>query len=116
MVDVPVDVEGGRRIAILRPISTISTTALITAARNISRTASVTKFKEAPGRLHTSWAVPGQLVFGDATSGTYVFPCSRFEISLIAFWARTLLPALSNGGGMTAMPNSPGDTAGFRLF
>ena len=41
----------------------------------------------------------------------YGLPPSAFEMSAIAFWARTLLPALSRGGEMTAMPNLPGDTA-----
>jgi hypothetical protein len=32
-------------------------------------------------------------------------------MSAIAFCARTLLPALSSGGEMTAMPHFPGATA-----
>jgi hypothetical protein len=61
MVDVPVDVEGGWRIAILRPHSTISTTAQIRAAKNNSRTNSVTmECKEASGPfkvLDRLWSV-----------------------------------------------------------
>ena len=38
-------------------------------------------------------------------------PPSVAEMSLIAFCARTLFPAESSGGEMTAMPNLPGDTA-----
>ena len=32
-------------------------------------------------------------------------------MSAIARWPRTLLPALSSGGEITAIPNLPGDTA-----
>src|SRR5262249_40863950 len=42
---------------------------------------------------------------------TYGLPPSAFEMSAIAFCARTLLPASSSGGDTTAMPNFPGDTA-----
>src|SRR5262245_20389774 len=41
----------------------------------------------------------------------YGFPPSVFDIAVMAFCARTLLPASSSGGEMTAMPNLPGDTA-----
>ena len=41
----------------------------------------------------------------------YGLPPSAFEMSAIAFWARTLFPALSSGGEITAMPNFPGETA-----
>ena len=41
----------------------------------------------------------------------YGLPPSAFEMSAIARCARTLLPASSSGGEMTAMPNLPGDTA-----
>src|SRR5215471_4451025 len=41
----------------------------------------------------------------------YGFPPSAFEMSVIAFCARTLFPASSSGGEMTAMPNFPGETA-----
>ena len=38
-------------------------------------------------------------------------PPSAFEMSAMAFWAFTLLPASSRGGEMTAIPNLPGETA-----
>ena len=41
----------------------------------------------------------------------YGLPPSAFEMSAMAFCARTLLPASSSGGEITAMPNLPGDTA-----
>src|SRR3954452_9876622 len=41
----------------------------------------------------------------------YGLPPSEFEMAAIARWARTLLPASSSGGEITAMPNLPGDTA-----
>src|SRR6188508_2594529 len=41
----------------------------------------------------------------------YGLPPSAFEMSVIAFCARTLLPASSSGGDTTAMPNLPGETA-----
>src|SRR4029077_18534985 len=41
----------------------------------------------------------------------YGLPPSAFEMSAIAFCARTLLPAASSGGETTAMPNFPGETA-----
>src|SRR5262249_24335022 len=41
----------------------------------------------------------------------YGFPPRALEISVIAFCARTLLPASSRGGETTAIPNFPGDTA-----
>ena len=37
-------------------------------------------------------------------------PCA-FEMSVIALCARTLLPASSSGGEITAIPNLPGETA-----
>src|SRR4029077_3743157 len=39
------------------------------------------------------------------------FPFSAFEMSAIAFCARTLLPASSSGGETTATPTLPGETA-----
>src|SRR5215203_2246916 len=41
----------------------------------------------------------------------YGLPPSAFEMSAMAFCARTLLPASSSGGETTAIPNFPGDTA-----
>ena len=41
----------------------------------------------------------------------YGLPPSALEMSAIASWARTLLPAASTGGEITAMPNLPGETA-----
>src|SRR5688572_33491078 len=41
----------------------------------------------------------------------YGFPPSAWDISAIECWARTLLPAASSGGEITAMPNFPGETA-----
>ena len=43
--------------------------------------------------------------------GAYGLPPSAFEMSAMAFCARTLLPASSSGGETTAMPNLPGETA-----
>src|SRR5689334_16919170 len=48
----------------------------------------------------------------DATEpAAYGLAFSRATMSRMAFWARTLLPASSSGGEMTAMPNLPGATA-----
>ena len=44
-------------------------------------------------------------------AAAYGLPPSAFEMSAIAFCARTLLPASSSGGETTAMPNLPGETA-----
>ena len=41
----------------------------------------------------------------------YGFRFSALTMSVIAFCARTLLPASSSGGETTAMPNLPGATA-----
>src|SRR5579872_6110154 len=43
--------------------------------------------------------------------GASGLPFKAFEMSAIAFCARTLLPASSSGGETTAMPNLPGETA-----
>jgi hypothetical protein len=45
------------------------------------------------------------------TVAVQALPPSAFEMSAISLCARTLLPASSSGGQMTAMPDVPGETA-----